>query len=150
MIQKKIVAGSVNSEFIRRDEKAVPITDKLPEIDYKRYSHIRVPHSRLMIKELKLDYSKSSEGIILKVNDDRGGFTQGVVVRVGEGYIDSSGRKVPMTYEVGDIVYFSDMAGVDYKIMRDQGEYEEVRITDDQSIYMVDNSIAELVFKDIT
>ena len=117
---------------------------KKPVIDLSQYAHISVKNHRVMVKEIDVDYNRSNSDIILSATEPKKEFTQGVVVVVGEGYIHPLGHMIAPTVEVGDVVYFGDMAGIDFKIRRENNTFEEVKVVDMQSVYYVDGEATDM------
>ncbi len=120
--------------------------DKKPTINFDDYSHIAVTGNRVMVKLIPIDYSVTKGGISLgtKVKTT---FLQGVVVSVGKGVpvvLHDTIDKITPPFELGDVVYFSDMAGVDFKLRQDDFDYEDVKVIDVDSIYFVDGRGKEM------
>ena len=128
----------------------LPATNKNApiEIDFNDYKHIRVTNSRLMVKEIKINYSENHLGIITSSKQVRQSFTQGVVVKVGDGYINNDGILVPPDFQLGDVVFFSDMGGTEFKLLRNES-FEDVRVLDVASVYYVDG-LASRLYKNVT
>ena len=124
--------------------------NKKLKIDLYSYSHLRTTNNRIMVKVIPIDYSVSKGGISLG-NNVKTTFLQGVVVSVGDGVLVGTTPEnvdfIQPKYEVGDVVYFSDMAGVDFKLYRGEHEYEGIKIIDCDSIYFVDPSAIALYEK---
>ena len=118
------------------------------EINFNDYNHIRVPNNRLMIKEIPVDYTLGESKIVMSSKDPQKEFTQGVVVRIGDGFYNQQCEMVTPNFAIGDIVYFGVMAGTDFKLRRSD-HFEEVKVLDVPSIYFVDGAASDL-YIDVT
>lgn len=96
-----------------------------------------------MVSLIDIDYTKSKGGIQLQPEGKTVTFKQGVIVAMGQGHYLQDGSQIPLDYAVGDVVYFGDQ-GVDFKVRRDHGAYEDVVIVGVESIYFVDGTGKEL------
>lgn len=113
----------------------------MKKINFSKYTHLSVKNQRVMVVPLEIDYSKSKGGIQLTSNKPT--FKQGVVVALGKGFYAPDGGTIPLDYQIGDVVYFGDQ-GVDFKVRRENGEYEDVVVVSVESIYYVDGTGKEL------
>jgi len=148
MINKVQDHRSSNAERYTPSKSGIELPVKvLPKIDFNLYAHVKTFHSRVMVKEVKVDYSESK--IILDTKEGRPSFTQGVVVSVGTGYPDNNGVMRPLDFQIGDFVYFSDMSGVDFKVATADGKFDDVKVVDTSSIYYLDNTQSH-TYEDVT
>lgn len=112
------------------------------KIDFSNYSHLKVKNQRVMVKLIPLDYTKTASGIALTSKDSAKNTStiQGVVVAVGEPYILPNSQTAELDYKIGDVVYFSEASGVDFKVFRGDGNFEDVKCVSCESIYFVDGA----------
>jgi chaperonin GroES len=71
-------------------------------------------HDRIIVKRLEAE-SKTAGGIIIP-DSAKEKPIEGKVVAVGEGAIDSNGKRVALTVNEGDIVLFAKWGGTEIKV----------------------------------
>ncbi len=134
-----------NNVTDQRTQLILPSENKKLEVNFNDYSHVRVVNNRVMIKEIKVNHDQTASGILTAApTNKQKEQSQGVIVQVGEGYVSAKDQIIVPNYQVGDVVYFGDMAGIDFKLHRGADEPEEVKVVDIASIYFVDNTAKEL------
>lgn len=131
-----------NAHFVVK-QKAI-IEPKKPEITFANYDHLNVLGNRVMIKILKVDFNKTESGILASSVPVQEAFMVGVIVVVGDGYVTAMGQQMSIPLCVGDVAFFDDVSGADYKIQRGEFEYEEVRLIDLPSIKYIDGHAKSL------
>lgn len=122
-------------------------SENKPEINFTNYSHIKVANNRLMVKPLNVDFNATESGLALSSKDEKAPVNIGVVIGIGEGFlitVDGKPQMIAPTYELGDVVVYSDMAGTDFPLIRDSFEFEPVKMVDVPSIFFVDGSLRHL------
>ncbi|MCB1195521.1 co-chaperone GroES [bacterium] len=76
--------------------------------------NVKPLNDRLLVKREEAE-EKSKGGIILP-DTAKEKPRQGSVVAVGEGKLDDSGKRVPMTVKVGDKILFTAYGGTEIKV----------------------------------
>lgn len=76
--------------------------------------NVKPLNDRLLVKREEAE-EKSKGGIILP-DTAKEKPRQGCVVAVGEGKLDDSGKRVPMTVKVGDKILFTAYGGTEIKV----------------------------------
>jgi len=71
-------------------------------------------YDRIIVKRLEAE-TKTAGGIIIP-DSAKEKPIEGTVVAIGEGSIDSNGKRIPLTVKSGDIVLFAKWGGTEVKI----------------------------------
>lgn len=111
-----------------------------PQIDFHQFSHLKVTNSRVMIVPFDIEYSDSK---IITQQEDKHSTHQGIVVAIGPGYYLPTGELVQLPYALGDVVFFSDGVGLDFKVRTSKG-LVKVKTVGVESIHYVDGTGHEL------
>src|SRR5262245_58371214 len=81
---------------------------------------IRPLADRVVIKPADRE-EKTKDGIYLPDTANKERPMEGTILAVGEGRLDDSGRRVPMSVKAGDKVLFAKYSGTEFKV--DEVEY---------------------------
>lgn len=88
--------------------------------------------NNIMVKRIK-ERNTTDSGIIKSVNDEIIRRQEGIVLEVGPGEVMDDGSVRPMEIKVGDVVWFGEWAGVEFKV------------GDDQVLFMKDVDVCSIV-----
>lgn len=106
--------------------------ESLEKIDLEKFEHLKPRPGSVILCQYrdKPEENKSEGGLILPGETEDELFV-GVVVAVGEGHYNPySGTAMPVSYSVGDLVFFKESFGHHFVFGQDREELLSIDVTD--------------------
>lgn len=110
------------------------------KIDFADFKHLSITNARVMVVPIDIDYSESR---IHTGSEKKHVVNQGVVVGIGPGFYLPNGEMVDLPYTLGDVVFFSEGVGIEFKVRTPKG-LVKVKTVGVESIHYIDGTGHEL------
>lgn len=118
-----------------------------PTVIFEHYSHLKVVGNRVMVQLIEVDFAKTESGVITSSHATKEAFKVGVIVAIGDGYVTAMGQQIDIPLSIGDVAFFDDLTGSDYKVCQGKFGFEAVRLVDIPDVKYIDGLAKSLYVK---